>query len=92
MIDSNGSQDEQFGYALALSSNGNELFVSSPHLKMTELVKFLNFHMTGLLGFRENQFWSSSDRNITGDSFGYDLSANGDFLVVGHLMLKSKRP
>ena len=29
------------------------------------------------------QFWSSDDRNITGDLFGYDLATDDEFLVVG---------
>ena len=29
------------------------------------------------------QFWSSDDRNITGDLFGYDLATDDEFLLVG---------
>ena len=86
LTDSNGSLDEQFGYALVLGNEGEELFVGSPHEKNTGekgIGKVTQFSFDGTGWVQEMQFWSSDDRNITGDLFGYDLATDDEFLVVG---------
>ena len=81
--DLNGSIDEQFGYSLSVSTNGTELGVSSPHLKNEGVGKVSIFSFDGQDWVRDSQFWSSPDKNVSGDSFGYDLALSQDFLVVG---------
>ena len=66
LTDSNGSLDEQFGYALVLGSEGDELFVGSPHEKNTGekgIGKVTQFSFDGTSWVQEMQFWSSDDQN-----------------------------
>ena len=47
------------------------------------MAKVTQFSFDGTGWVQEMQFWSSDDRNITGDLFGYDLATDDEFLVVG---------
>ena len=83
IVDFNGSVNQQFGYNLTFGTDENEIFVSSPHEKNAGVGKVIQFLFNGSSWIQKKQFWSSDDRNITGDSFGKDLAVDENFLVIG---------
>jgi hypothetical protein len=83
IIDPNGTVDEQFGYSVAYSPTGNEVAISSPHLKNDGIGKVSIFSYNSPNWTLSNQVWSNLDRNESGDSFGYEIAMGSNFLVVG---------
>ena len=81
--DNNGSLDQQFGYDLNVNEAGNELVVSSPHIKNAGVGKVTIYTFDGVNWNQSQQLWANSDRNISGDSFGYNLAMSSQYLVVG---------
>ena len=79
IVDFNGSVNQQFGYNLTFGTDENEIFVSSPHEKNAGVGKVIQFLFNGSSWIQKKQFWSSDDRNITGDSFGKDLAVDENF-------------
>ena len=79
--DNNGSLD-QFGYDLDVNEAGDELVVSSPHIKNAGVGKVTIYNFDGVNWNQSQQLWANSDRNISGDSFGYDLAMSSQYLVV----------
>ena len=81
--DNNGSLDQQFGYDLNVNEAGDELVVSSPHIKNAGVGKVTIYTFDGVNWNQSQQLWANSDRNISADSFGYDLAMSSKYLVVG---------
>ena len=62
---------------------GDELVVSSPHIKNAGVGKVTIYTFDGVNWNQSQQLWANSDRNISADSFGYDVAMSSKYLVVG---------